>query len=220
MTRIGPRICLKVLSVQIWPKKSKRKCPKWPIVNCHALCYIGGLSANLNHLKSHVHTLLCHLHLDSDYLYSGTFFERPSKNSRKLKQNTTIKHCSRMRTACLETIRASSFSGHHQMSLERGVGTGSQVWCPGATGGRSVGLMSGGYLYHVAYPMMYLLGLLISEELLCNLNSFGIAMNRVILMTRLITQKYFTEYCYEIREIIWELPSSVKHKQLDMKRKQ
>ena len=51
MTRIGPRICLKVLCVQIWPKKSKRKCPKWPIVNCHALCYIGGLSVNLNHLK-------------------------------------------------------------------------------------------------------------------------------------------------------------------------
>ena len=33
-------------------KKSKRKCPKWPIVNCHALCYIGGLSVNLNHLKT------------------------------------------------------------------------------------------------------------------------------------------------------------------------
>ena len=32
-------------------KKSKRKCPKWPIVNCHALCYIGGLSVNLNLLK-------------------------------------------------------------------------------------------------------------------------------------------------------------------------
>ena len=33
-------------------KKAKQKCPKWPIVNCHALCYIGGLSVNLNHLKS------------------------------------------------------------------------------------------------------------------------------------------------------------------------
>ena len=39
MTRIGPRICLKVPCVQIWPKKSKRKCPKWPIINCHARCY-------------------------------------------------------------------------------------------------------------------------------------------------------------------------------------
>ena len=52
MTRIRPRICLKVPCIQIWAKKSKRKCPKWPIVNCHALCYIGGLSVNLNHLKS------------------------------------------------------------------------------------------------------------------------------------------------------------------------
>ena len=33
-------------------KKVQRKCPKWPIVNCHALCYIGGLSVNLNHLKT------------------------------------------------------------------------------------------------------------------------------------------------------------------------
>ena len=75
--------------------------------------------------------------------------------------------------------------------------------------------MSGGYPYDVAYPMMYLMGLLISAELLCNLNSFGIAMNRVILMTRLIQvspKKYFTEYFYEIRETIWQLPSLVKHK--------
>ena len=151
--------------------------------------------------KSHVHTLLCHLHLGSDYLYNGTFFERPSKNSRKLKQNTTRKHCSRMRTACLETIRASSFSGHHQMSLARGVGAGSQVWCPGATGGRSLGLMSGGYPYHVAYPMMYLMGLLISAELLCNLNSFGIAMNRVILMTRLIPQNILLSIVMKLEKL-------------------
>ena len=52
MTRIGPRICLKVPCIQIWAKKSERKCPKWPIVNCQALCYIGGLSINLNHLKN------------------------------------------------------------------------------------------------------------------------------------------------------------------------
>ena len=93
----------------------------------------------------------------------------------------------------------------------------AQVWCPGEWG----------YPYHVAYPVMYLMRLfvrlLISTELF-DLNSFSITMKRVILMTRLIqvcfTQKYFTEYCYEIRETIWQLPSLVKHKQLDMKRKQ
>ena len=36
MTKIGPRICLKVPCVQISAKKSKRKCPKWPIVICRA----------------------------------------------------------------------------------------------------------------------------------------------------------------------------------------
>ena len=30
--QIDPRICVKVLCVKIWPKKFKRKCPKWPIV--------------------------------------------------------------------------------------------------------------------------------------------------------------------------------------------
>ena len=39
MTRIGPRIYLKVPCVQIWAKNTKRKCPKWPIVICHILCY-------------------------------------------------------------------------------------------------------------------------------------------------------------------------------------
>ena len=34
-------------------KKSKRKCPKWPIVNCHALCYIGGLSVKLKPPKNY-----------------------------------------------------------------------------------------------------------------------------------------------------------------------
>ena len=53
MTRIGPRICLKVPCVQIWPTHSKRKCPKWPIVICHALYYkVFLVFTNLNHLKS------------------------------------------------------------------------------------------------------------------------------------------------------------------------
>ena len=51
MTRIGPRICLKVPCAQIWAKKSKMKCPKWPIVIPRAWCYKGGLSLHLNHLK-------------------------------------------------------------------------------------------------------------------------------------------------------------------------
>ena len=33
-------------------KNSNGKCPKLPIRSAHALCYIGGLSVNLNHLKS------------------------------------------------------------------------------------------------------------------------------------------------------------------------
>ena len=59
MTRIGPRICLNVPCVQIWARKSKWKCPKWPIVFCQSLCYIGGLSVNLNHLKTYGKILYC-----------------------------------------------------------------------------------------------------------------------------------------------------------------
>ena len=35
-------------------------------------------------------------------------------------QRVTRKHSSKMRTAHLETVRASSFSGHHQISLGEG----------------------------------------------------------------------------------------------------
>ena len=32
-------LMVKVPCVQILPKKSKRKCPKWPILICHMQCY-------------------------------------------------------------------------------------------------------------------------------------------------------------------------------------
>ena len=45
-------------------------------------------------------------------------------------KKNTRKHCSRMRTARLETICAFSFSGHNWMLLG-GVGIGPQVLCRG-----------------------------------------------------------------------------------------
>ena len=33
-------------------KKVQKEVSQMAIVNCHALCYIGGLSVNLNHLKT------------------------------------------------------------------------------------------------------------------------------------------------------------------------
>ena len=44
--------CLKLSWVQIWQKNSNGKCPKLPIRSAHSLRYIGGLSVNLNHLKT------------------------------------------------------------------------------------------------------------------------------------------------------------------------
>ena len=51
MTRRGPRICLKVHCVQIWPKKVQKEVSQMANRNFSLAMLLGGLSVNLNHLK-------------------------------------------------------------------------------------------------------------------------------------------------------------------------
>ena len=68
--------CAKLSWVQIWQKNSNGKCPKLPITDSHSVL-LGGLSVNLNHLKSLV-TLVCqpkklHIHCKSLFLRETAF---------------------------------------------------------------------------------------------------------------------------------------------------
>ena len=77
--------CLKLSWVQIWQKNSNGKCPKLPIRSAHSLRYIGGLSVNLNHLKSgsisfgHSNSLSCRFPVILDE-FSGCVFKDIAAN--------------------------------------------------------------------------------------------------------------------------------------------
>ena len=61
--------CLKLSWVQIWQKNSNGKCPKLPIRSAHSLRYIGGLSVNLNHLKTSISKRAKNLGLWSHWIW-------------------------------------------------------------------------------------------------------------------------------------------------------